>query len=62
MEGDILTHFIGVDSALLLIAAVEYIAEVIDNIPLGIEASLQLPLEHLLIGLNHMLVFNIDFL
>jgi hypothetical protein len=61
VEGNILAHFIRVDSALLLVATVESIIEVIDHIPLGIESSLQLPLEHLLIGFNQLLVFHIEF-
>jgi len=38
MEGNILAHLIRVDSALLLVATVESIIEVIDHIPLGLGA------------------------
>ncbi len=62
MESNILAHFIRVDSALLLVATIESIIEVVDDIPLWIEAILQLPLEHLLIGLNQLSAFHIDFL
>lgn len=62
VESNILTHFIRIDSALLLVAAVESIIEVINNIPLGIESFLQLPLEHLLIGLYQFLISHIDFI
>jgi len=62
MEGNILTHLIRVDSALLLVAAVESIIEVIDHIPLGLESFLQLPLEHLLIGLYQLLISHLAFL
>ena len=62
VESNILTHFIRIDSALTLVAAVESIIEVIDHIPLGIESFLQLPLEHLLIGLYQFLISHIDFL
>ena len=61
VESNILTHLIWVDSALLLVAAVESIIEVIDHIPLGIESFLQLPLEHLLIGLYQFLVSHLGF-
>ena len=62
VEGDIFTHLIRVDSALLLVAAVESIIEVIDHIPLGLESFLQLPLKHLLISLYQFLVSHIAFL
>jgi len=62
VEGNILAHLIRVDSALLLVAAVESIIEVIDHIPLGLESFLQLPLEHLLISLYQFLISHIDLL
>jgi len=62
MEGNILAHLIRVDSALLLVATVESIIEVIDHIPLGLESFLQLPLEHLLISLYQFLISHIDLL
>ncbi len=62
MEGNILSYFISIDSALLLVAAIESIIEVIDHIPSRQEASLQLPLEHLFIGLNQLLAFQINFI
>ena len=62
VEGNIFAHLIRVDSALLLVTAVESIIEVIDHIPLGIESFLQLPFEHLLIGLYQFLISHIDFI
>ena len=62
VEGNILAHFIRVDSASLLVEAIESITEVVDDKPGRQESSLQLPLKHLLIGLNQLLVFHIDFL
>lgn len=62
VEGDIFTHLIRVDSALLLVAAVESIIEVIDHIPLRLESFLQLPLEHLLVSLYQFLISHLAFL
>jgi hypothetical protein len=62
MKGNILAHFIRANSALLLVAAIESIIEVIDNIPSRKESSLQLPLKHVLVGFNKLLVFHINFL
>ena len=61
MKGNILTHFIRVDSALLLVATVESIIEMIDNIPSWLESMLELATKHLFIGLNQFLIFHIDF-
>ena len=61
MKGNILTHFISINSASLLIAAVESIIEVIDNIPSWLESMLELATKHLFIGLNQFLIFHIDF-
>jgi hypothetical protein len=52
VESDISTDFIGVDSALLLVAAIESIIVVIDDIPSRLESSLQLSLEQMLVSLN----------
>ena len=62
MEGNVFAHLIGVDSALLLVAAVESIIEVIDHIPLRLESFLHLPLKHQLIGLYQFLISHIDYL
>ena len=62
MKSNIVAHFIRVDSAVLLMVAIESIVEVVDHIPGRQEASLELSLEHLLIGLNQFWVFHIDFL
>ena len=62
VEGNIFTYLIRVDSALLLVAAVESIIKVIDHIPLRLESLLQLPMKHLLVGLYQFLVSHLGFL